>query len=178
MRRLALLAALATLVLVSLTADAATPSFPYGVAAGEVTSTSALLWTRAPRSGPVGVELSGMAVAVLGVRASSDADLTFQVRIPRLRPKTTYEYSFVQGKVRSPVGTFTTAPAATADEPVRFAVSGDADATPGANGQPGFNRFEVYARMAAEKNDFNINLGDTIYSDSEIGGSPVARTVA
>ncbi len=39
-------------------------------------------------------------------------------------------------------------------------------------------RFQVYARMAAEANDFNINLGDTIYSDSEVGGAPVARTVA
>ena len=32
--------------------------------------------------------------------------------------------------------------------------------------------------MADETNDFNINLGDTIYSDSEVGGAPVARTVA
>ena len=32
--------------------------------------------------------------------------------------------------------------------------------------------------MAAENNDFNINLGDTIYSDSEVGGAPVARTVS
>jgi phosphodiesterase/alkaline phosphatase D-like protein len=31
--------------------------------------------------------------------------------------------------------------------------------------------------MAAEKNDFNINLGDTIYSDSELAGAAVARTV-
>ena len=31
--------------------------------------------------------------------------------------------------------------------------------------------------MAAERNDFNINLGDTIYSDSEVGGAKVARTV-
>ncbi len=31
--------------------------------------------------------------------------------------------------------------------------------------------------MASEGNDFNINLGDTIYSDSEVGGVPVARTV-
>ena len=61
---------------------------------------------------------------------------------------------------------------------IRFAISGDADATPGTNGKPAFNRFEVYARMAAERNDFNINLGDTIYSDSEVGGAPVARTVA
>ena len=31
--------------------------------------------------------------------------------------------------------------------------------------------------MAAERNDFNINLGDTIYSDSEVADAPVARTV-
>ena len=31
--------------------------------------------------------------------------------------------------------------------------------------------------MAAERNDFNVNLGDTIYSDSEVGGAQVARTV-
>ena len=32
--------------------------------------------------------------------------------------------------------------------------------------------------MAAERNHFNINLGDTIYSDSEVGGVPPALTVA
>ena len=31
--------------------------------------------------------------------------------------------------------------------------------------------------MAAEHNDFNINLGDTIYSDSELSGSKPALTV-
>ena len=31
--------------------------------------------------------------------------------------------------------------------------------------------------MAAEGNDFNINLGDTIYSDSSVGGLPPALTV-
>ena len=31
---------------------------------------------------------------------------------------------------------------------MRFAISGDADATPGPNGKPGFNRFETYGRMA------------------------------
>jgi hypothetical protein len=59
---------------------------------------------------------------------------------------------------------------------VRFAITGDADATPGASGQPVFG-FGVYARIAAERNDFNINLGDTIYSDSEVGDTPVAQTV-
>ena len=60
---------------------------------------------------------------------------------------------------------------------VRFAISGDADATPGPNGKPGFNHYETYGRMADERNDFNINLGDTIYSDSELSGSKPALTV-
>ncbi len=54
---------------------------------------------------------------------------------------------------------------------MRFAISGDADATPGTNGKPAYNAFQVYGRMAAEGNDFNINLGDTIYSDSEVAGT-------
>ena len=78
----------------------------------------------------------------------------------------------------SAVGSFTTAPAASVSAAVRFAISGDADATAAANGKPAYNRFEVYQRMRAEANHFNINLGDTIYSDSEVGGAPVARTVS
>ena len=62
---------------------------------------------------------------------------------------------------------------------VRFAISGDADgARAPKTGKPGYNAFQVYGRMAAERNHFNINLGDTIYSDSEIGGLPPALTVA
>ena len=61
---------------------------------------------------------------------------------------------------------------------VRFAITGDADATRGPNGKPGFNGFETYRAMARARNDFNVNFGDTIYSDSEIGGAPIARTVA
>jgi alkaline phosphatase D len=95
-----------------------------------------------------------------------------------LRPGLRYRYSFAQDGRTSVSGTFRTAPAATADATVRFALSGDADATPGRDGRPGFNTFQVYGRMAAEGNDFNVNLGDTIYSDSELPGSPVARTVA
>jgi alkaline phosphatase D len=76
------------------------------------------------------------------------------------------------------MGEFETAPVAGEGARVRFAISGDADATPGPNGKPAFNSYGVYARMAAERNDFNINLGDTIYSDSEVGGAPIARTVS
>jgi alkaline phosphatase D len=182
MRRLAFVAAVATLALAAVAADAATPGFRYGVSAGEITSTSAVLWTRAPRPGPVSVSGSGgdWDVDVLGVRATRANDLTVRVLIPKggLQPATTYHFRFEQGTSRSPALTFTTAPRRTADAPVRFAISGDADATPVSNGKPAYNAFGVYARMAAERNDFNINLGDTIYSDSEVGGAQAATTVA
>ena len=95
-----------------------------------------------------------------------------------LKAGTSYRYFFTQGKAESAVGSFTTAPAASVSASVRFAISGDADATPATNGKPAFNRYEVYQRMSAEANHFNINLGDTIYSDSEVAGAPVARTVS
>jgi phosphodiesterase/alkaline phosphatase D-like protein len=180
-RRLVVLVAVATVAVAALSAHAATPGFPYGVAAGEITPTSVVLWTRASRPGNVSVNLGtpGGALKLAGsARATRAADLTVRAKVDRLRPATTYSYVFVQGGARSTLGTFTTAPSSTTGRPVQFAISGDADATPGPNGKPGFNRFEIYGRMAREKNAFNINLGDTIYSDSEIGGSPVARTVA
>lgn len=180
MRRLSVFVAAIALAAAALVADAATPGFRYGVAAGEITSTSTVLWTRAPAAGPVRVELSragGGPTKRYEWRARPSTDLTVQGVVSGLRRGTTYRYMFFQNRRSSPVGTFTTAPAPSATGEVRFAISGDADATRDAAGKPGFNRFEVYGRMAGEKNDFNINLGDTIYSDSEIGGAPIARTV-
>jgi len=181
MRHAAILAALVVLA-VAVVADAAPPGFRYGVAAGEVTSTSAVLWTRTPDAGKFQLELStrgelGASTALLCCSRPAD-DLTVSIPFRQLRPGTRYSYRFRQGSRVSPTGTFETSPAPTANLKVRFAISGDADATLGQNGTPAFNRFQVYARMAAERNDFNINLGDTIYSDSEVGGAPVARTVA
>ena len=154
------------------------PGFAYGVAAGEMTSTSAKLWTRAPKAGPVALVVTGAgSTRRFGLTASRGADLTVQRTVRSLRPGTTYRYRFAQGGLTSVTGRFETAPAATSTAAVRFAISGDADATPGANGKPAFNGFETYGAMARARNDFNVNFGDTVYSDSEVGGSPVARTV-
>jgi alkaline phosphatase D len=177
------IAAVAAVLALAGSATPAAPPFAYGVAAGEVTSTSALLWTRAPGAGKVSLELaeSFKNIVGLGVAASATArqsnDLTVGVPIKGLQPNTAYLYRFRQGGTASELGSFRTAPARTAGFTVRFAISGDADATRGTNGKPAYNRFQVYARMAAERNDFNINLGDTIYSDSEVGGAKIARTV-
>ena len=114
---------------------------------------------------------------VASVPARAADDFTVEKEVTALKPGTRYYYAFAIGLARSAVGRFVTAPAPGAPVRVRFAISGDADATPGPNGKPGFNRYETYGRMAAEQNDFNINLGDTIYSDSELSGSKPALTV-
>jgi alkaline phosphatase D len=169
-------AALAVLCLTGAGAHAAEPGFRYGVAAGDVSATRAILWTRAPAAGPVRLELTGAgSTRELAQRASPGNDLTVQAHVRGLRPGTRYAYRFRRGRIVSATGRFATAPAPDASARVRFAVTGDADATPAANGKPAWS-FGVYARMAAERNDFNVNLGDTIYSDSGIGGARFART--
>ncbi len=154
------------------------PGFPLGVAAGEITPTSAKLWARAPKAGavmlevlPPGAGTRENPIRAYSLRASAADDLTVQRVVTKLKPATRYRYRFSQAGVTSVLGTFQTAPPPSVSATVRFAISGDADATPGPTGAPGFNRYQVYGRMAAERNDFNINLGDTIYSDSELGGA-------
>jgi alkaline phosphatase D len=178
MRRALVLAALAAGAVAVVTgAEAQQAGFRYGVAAGEVTATSAVLWTRAPAAGSVRLELvTASGATTRPLRAPPAGDLTVQSRIAGLRPGTRYAYRFRQGASVSATGRFTTAPAPSANATIRFAISGDADATPAANGRPAYP-FAVYARMAAERNHFNVNLGDTIYSDSSVGRAPFARTV-
>ena len=182
---LLVVAAVSLAVGVSASAKQGRPGFPLGVAAGEVTQTSARLWARAPTAAPVMLEVlapnagtRANPIRAYALRAEVARDLTVQRTITGLRPATRYRYRFHQGGVTSPTGTFTTAPRASAGVGVRFAITGDADATPGPSGKPGFNGFETYAAMTRERNDFNINFGDTIYSDSELAGAAVARTVS
>jgi alkaline phosphatase D len=173
--RVAVVLAVGFLGLAVVRADAAAPGFRYGVAAGEVTATSAILWTRAPARGPVRLELEGPSTSVLELDASPRNDLTVQARVSGLRAATHYAYRFVQGGRASADGRFRTAPRPGANARVRFALTGDADATPASGRRPAWS-FAVYARMAAEHNDFNVNLGDTIYSDSGVGGARFAAT--
>jgi phosphodiesterase/alkaline phosphatase D-like protein len=164
---------------VLLAAAAAANPFTLGVAAGEVRPTSVQLWAHAkPTPGAVRVEVArnrSFRGVVLTRRTTAPRarDGTIHVVVGGLRPGTAYSYRFLRGRAKSTTGSFVTAPAATSAANVRFAWSGDADAQP-----PLYNAFDVYAGMAAERNDFNINLGDTIYSDSEHPGVPTALTVA
>ena len=174
--------ALAIVLAVPTTAQAAR-GFSYGVSAAEVTSSSAILWAHATSAGRYVVRIARdsrfrhvLATATPSARPTSDN--TMQVTVRGLRPGTRFFYRFQgSGSKRSDTGTFQTAPAANANATIRFGWSGDADAQR-ARGQTqpfynslGDHNFAVYGAMARENNNFNLNFGDTIYSDSEVGAT-------
>jgi alkaline phosphatase D len=155
------------------------------VTPGDVTPTSAILSGRANRPTAVVLEIArdrplrrGLRRFALAARRSSDN--TVQRRVGDLRPATRYWYRFRKGRGRSELGTFVTAPRPNQNATVEFAWTGDTDfnAAPGET-RPYWNGGGVFRRMRAERNEFNIHVGDTMYSDSEIPGRlrPLALTV-
>jgi alkaline phosphatase D len=163
--------------LAALPAAAGASGFSLGVTAGEVTSSSALVWTRSDTTGTVKLQVARdrrfhHVVAETKVKATLGSDRTVQVTVRRLTSDSTFYYRFLRGSHTSDTGTFRTAPSAKQNATIRFAWTGDEDAqrAPGQS-RPFYNNFEVFGAMARERNAFNLNVGDTIYSDTEVGAN-------
>ena len=185
---LVLTAVVALLAVVAAPAGAA--GFRYGVTAGEVTASSAVLWSRSDRAGRVTLEVSRSRTFRSGVRrfrlrAKRSDDNAVQRKVGRLTSGKRYHFRFRRGGTRSERGTFVTAPARASRSTIEFAWTGDTDfqVKPGQS-RPFWNGGGIFRRMRAERNDFNIHLGDTIYSDTEVNStgdapaSPPALTVS
>lgn len=169
-------------------AFAATADFTHGVASGDVTSTKAILWTRAVPSGTnskVKLEVYNEAQCLTGqkvfqksnVALSGARDYTVKIDATGLTPSTSYCYRFRRGdEASSEVGHFKTAPPADAPANVKFTYTGDADGTR-VSGNPPHNNFETLAQADSENGDFWVFLGDTIYSDSSFRSSGPATTL-
>jgi phosphodiesterase/alkaline phosphatase D-like protein len=181
--RALLLALVATLLLAP--PALAAKGFSLGVTAGEVTSTSAVMWGKAKKSGGYSLDVARNRrfrhLVPHLVVAKRSHDNTVQKRVKHLRPNTRYWFRFVGNhRARSAVGTFVTAPKAKQNATIDFAWSGDQDFNPEpGKTEPYWNSGGVLSQMKAEKNDFNVMLGDTIYSDSEVPGrlNPIALSV-
>jgi phosphodiesterase/alkaline phosphatase D-like protein len=149
--------------------------FEQGVASGDATDTSAVLWTRANHSAVLRLEVSSNPSFMLPhafaetAFALPDGDLTVKVTATGLDPDTPYFYRWRFGNTVSVTGEFRTAPTATTAASARFAFSGDSDGTL-LGGVPFFNDFEALDAVRAEGLDFFVYLGDQIYSDSFVRG--------
>ena len=159
-------------------------AFPHGVASGDVTSSSAVLWTRTHRETTLEIEVStdphlrGPDVFRQTLRTAAAQDFTAKMVVAPLAPDTTYYYRWRHWHHTSPIGTFRTAPASEARADVRFAFSGDSDGTPGPDGRPVLGRFKVLDAVRKESVDFFVYHGDTIYPDSEFRPTGPAETLA
>ena len=178
---LALLLAGAVALAAAPGATAKTKGFEFGVTAAEVGPDSAILWAKAKRSGDALIQLgenSRFGACNLGgrdalvVEAKKSNDNTVQERVRGLDADTTYRYRFcMEGGRQSATGTFTTAPGPGSKKTIRFALAGDQDARPLPGGEePYWNNFEIWDRIRKQRNDFNVLMGDTIYSDTEVPG--------
>ena len=161
---------------------------PQGIAAGDVTSQSALLWVRT--DGPMMVQIewapvtvwnrvSKMGTAVAPVArtplftTSQETDFTLTIPVEGLAPATRYRWHvYVSTKDREGTATearvaargeFATLPDTNSHLPVTFAWSGDLGGQGRCRrGAAGYPIFDV---MRVQPLDFFLFLGDTVYSD-------------
>ena len=141
------------------------PAATHGVVVGDVTDTSAVLWSRTDREATMHVVLQGgprERPEPVVVRAADD--FTGQVELDGLAPDRDYRYRvrFDHGTVVA--GGFHTAPAADSDAPLKLAFGGDVagqnvcrDAAEG---------FPIADTIRAWKPNVFVGLGDMIYADN------------
>jgi alkaline phosphatase D len=168
---------------------------PQGIAVGDVTNQSALLWVQTDRPMMVQVELapvvvwnrvSKMGAAVAPVArtplftTSEETDFTLTIPVDGLASATRYRwYVFVGMKGREGTSTeaqlaaqgeFTTLPDTNSHLPVTFAWSGDL----GGQGRcrRGVAGYPIFDVLRAQQLDFFLFLGDTVYSDVRCPSPP------
>lgn len=143
--------------------DGAAPAV-LGPILGHGDETSATVWIRATEEGEylleVGPEAGGSARQIAG-KAAAENDRCVHWRVEGLEPGSRYRYRILRGGreiAADPGQVFATAPPAEAPARVRLAISSCAKEDESSRA--------VWKRMAAEKADAVVLLGDTPYIDS------------
>ena len=160
-----------------ITSDRMRPSIPYGVASGDITGNSAVIWSRCDRSsrmiveydtadsfrnvqriiGPAALETSDYTARINLIDLPADRQIFYRVSFQNLADPNIYS---------APVtGSFRTPPNSKRD--IFFAWSGDtAGQGWGINSEWG--GMKIYETIRQLKPDFFIHSGDYIYADSPI----------
>ena len=138
-----------------------------GYVSGDVTHQSALVWLRADAGSWVSLQVAEEPSfrqfnSTTATAVDPSADHSAVIALDKLRPATRYYYrALIAGKAPGPTASFVTAPAPTDDAKVVFCFSGDS--------RESYQPFTVMGAVQAQRPDFFLHLGDTIYADR--GGS-------
>jgi alkaline phosphatase D len=131
--------------------------------AGDVTPDGAMIWLRAEPKSQVFLHYSkesslGDFSAIGPFPVDGDADYTALIKLEKLEPATTYYYrAAVAGKQPGYIARFVTAPKPDDAAKVSFCCSGDT--------RESYKPFTVMNAIRAQRPDFFLHLGDTIYAD-------------
>lgn len=150
-------------------------TLPNGVASGDTSQTSTVLWARSLVLGGVTFEYSTVDdfSTVEGYESTTVVDVNqpAKVQIQGLTAATRYYYRLTDAENNSAVGQFRTPCAVGTRNGLRFGASGDWQQPP---------PFVSLKNVPARDLDFFIKLGDSIYADSEspaLSGIVQARTL-
>ncbi len=133
------------------------PTLPNGIAAGDVTPTSVVLWARSTALGPVDFTIeSSRTDPVTSSVSAIEASRPVTVVVDGLRPGTTYSYTAITSAGDRMNGEFKT-PALDGHRTLRFGVSGD--------GRGDWLPFQALVNAPDRNLDFFVYLGDTVYAD-------------
>lgn len=131
--------------------------------AGDVTSDGAIIWLRAEPDSEVVLHYSNDRTfsrfsSAGPFRVDKEADHTVKIELQKLNPGTTYfYYAAVAGKKPGYLASFLTAPAPSDAARVSFCFSGDT--------RESYQPFTIMNAVRAQRPDFFLHLGDTIYAD-------------
>ncbi len=143
-------------------------SLPNGVASGDTTQTSTVLWTRSTIPGDVLFEYSDEAdfATAIGTQTVTvdDALVPVKAEVSGLLPATQYFYRVTNGEGAIATGQFRTPAAEGTYAGLRFGVGGD--------WQGELSPYPAIANASERDLDFFVQMGDTIEADSESPALP------
>lgn len=136
-------------------------AFPDGIASGDTTQDSTVLWTRAINPGNVTFEYSTQAdfSTIAGTKTATVTDplLPVKVNVSGLTAGTDYYYRVIDSKGDQEVGKFSTAAAPEVKAGLKFGVAGD--------WRGELSPYPAIANAPGENLKFFVEFGDTIYGD-------------
>jgi alkaline phosphatase D len=148
------------------------PFISHGVASGDVTDSSAVLWARTNRPANVQFEISTdvsfkQHSIVKTSHADAEYDFAVNVNINGLKPDTTYYYrAHAVSSDYTMNGSFKTAPDQNSLKQVTMVWGGDT------GGQGEIPPYKAFQAMASLNPDFFLFSGDTIYADNKTPAVP------
>lgn len=134
-----------------------------GYTAGDVTPNGAMIWLRAAPDSEVSLQYGNDEslrefATTESYKVRDGCDWTALISLDGLEPKSTYYYrAVVAGRKPGPIARFVTAPKSDDPAKVTFCFSGDS--------RESYKPFTIMDAVRAQRPDFFLHLGDSIYAD-------------